>query len=53
MRQPGLAGAAGGHGLQDAVPGLRPRGYAPPEQGGKKYQEGFPGRPARGGPVKG
>ena len=48
LRQSGVAGPAGGDGLQNALPGLRPRGHAAPEQGREKHQEGFPRRPACG-----
>ena len=37
--QQALAGAAGGHGLQAALSGLRPRADAAPQQGGEKYQK--------------
>ena len=38
----------GGHGFQAPLPGLRPGGHAPPEQGGEECPEGVPGRSAGG-----
>ncbi len=40
LRQPAVAGAAGGNGLQAALRGLRPRADAPPEQGREEHQAG-------------
>ena len=38
LRQPAVAGAAGGNGLQAALRGLRPRADAPPEPAEKSIK---------------